>query len=332
MIIKHHSLSDNLQKKIYPFYIVTGNDHYLLNDAATIIKQAIRKQYECDEQIISLEAIADWEQLQHIAMSFNLFSDYMLLDARLDKKTIETSAKKIVLDYLANINSRSFIILRAPNLTNKQLQFIASNEQIMVVQAYPLSLIALQRWVETQLKANHRPYESHIPALICQSTQGNMLACAQVIEKLMLVSEHNQLLTTNVVAEQLSDQCHYQLYELAQACLNAQKDQAIHLLRQARDNKTEPTLLLWLISQEIRLLIQLSFLRNQAISLTTACHQLKIWPQRAQLYETALKRLTITQLYSLLTLAQQLDERIKTSQTISIWHGLEQLAMGFATA
>lgn len=330
MIIKHHDLAAHLRKNIASLYILTGQDHYLLNDAAMMVKQAVRKQYECDEHIISLEINADWEQLQQIAMSFSLFSDYTLLDARFDKKSFEASAKKMLQAYLEKNNSRSLIILRSPNLTNKQLQFIANHEHVIIVQAYPLSQVALQRWVASQLHANHLRYETKIPSLICQSTQGNMLACAQVIEKLVLVSEKNQLLTTDIVSEQLSDQCNYQLYELAEACLNAQANKAIHLLRQAHSNKTEPTLLLWLLCQEIRLLIQLSLLRKQSIPLSNACNQLKIWPQKAKAYEMALNRLTIDQLYQLLKTAQQLDEQIKTNQSIAIWHGLELLAMQLA--
>jgi DNA polymerase-3 subunit delta len=328
MIIKHQDLLFSLRKKLYALYILTGQDPYLLNEAALLIKKAWRQQGESDEQIIQLEQPADWNTLQEEANSYCLFSQFLLLDARFDKKSIDASAKKILQDYLLDTNPRSLILLRAPNVPSKQLQFIANNEHTILVQAYPLSNLALQRWVATQLTSKNFRYEPSIPALICQYTQGNMLACAQMIEKLALIHAENDILTTSMVTEQLSDQCNYQLYELAEACLNAKSDKAIHLLRQAHDNKTEPSLILWLLSQEIRLLIQLSHLRQQSIPFLTACNQLKIWPQRAKTYEMALARLPITQLYQLLSTGQQLDEQIKTNQTIAIWYGLEQLAMG----
>ena len=332
MIIKHQDLPFSLRKKLYALYILTGQDPYLLNDAALLIKKAWRQQGESDEQIIQLEQPADWNTLQEEANSYCLFSQFLLLDARFDKKSIDVSSKKVLQDYLLNINPRTLILLRAPNVPSKQLQFIANNEHTVLVQAYALSHVALQRWVATQLTGKQFRYDSSIPALICQYTQGNMLACAQLIEKLTLIHAENENLTTAMVTEQLSDQCHYQLYELADACLNAQTDKAIHLLRQAHDNKTEASLILWLLSQEIRLLIQLSHLRQQSIPFLTACNQLKIWPQRAKAYELALNRLPITQLYQLLSTGQQLDEQIKSNQTVSIWHGLERLAMGLGEA
>ncbi len=48
-----------------------------------------------------------------------------------------------------------------------------------------------------------------------------MLACAQAIEKLALVCEEDIQLSIEDVKAQLIDQCEFQLYELADACLSA---------------------------------------------------------------------------------------------------------------
>ena len=327
MNIKYQAIALHLRQKTYPLYILTGQDHYLLNDAALLIKKSWRQRGECDERTVQLNGPSDWELLREEANSYSLFSEFVLLDARCDKKTIEAAGKKIIQHYLQNINSRCLIILRAPHVPSKQLQLLANNEHTVLVQAYPLAPAELQRWITTQLSSHAIRHEQGVPALIHQYTQGNMLACAQVIDKLVLIANEGELLTANMVLEQLSDQCDYQLYELADACLNGRADKAIHLLRQACDNKTEPTLILWLLSQEIRQLIQLNHLLQQSMPLSTACSQLKIWPQRAKAYETTLQRLPLTQLQHLLQNCQQLDEQIKSVQSVTIWHGLERVAL-----
>lgn len=327
MNIKYQALTQNLRQKLYSLYILTGSDHYLLNDAAITIKKAWRQCGECDENTVQLNAPADWEQLREEANSYSLFSELVLLDARCDKKSIDAAGKKMLQHYIQNINSKCLIILRAPNVPSKSLQLLANNEHTVLVQIYPFSPSELQRWITTQLQHHAIRHEAQVPTLIHHYTQGNMLACAQVIEKLVLITNKNELLTKSMVLEQLSDQCDYQLYELAEACLSAHTEKAIHLLRQACQNKTEPTLILWLLSQEIRQLIQLDHLRKQAISLTTACTQLKIWPQRARSYETTLARVPLIKLQQLLHTCQQLDEQIKSNQSVAIWHGLENVAL-----
>lgn len=327
MNIKSQAIAQNLRQKVHPLYILTGQDHYLLNDSALTIKKAWRARGECDEKTLHLNGPSDWELLREEANSYSLFTEFVLIDARCDKKSIEAAGKKILQKYLENLNPRCLIILRAPNVPSKQLQLLSNNEHTVLVQAYPLSPPELQRWITAQFIHHAIRHETEVPGLIHQYTQGNMLACAQVIEKLVLISNEGERLTTNMVLEQLSDQCDYQLYELADACLSARAEKAIHLLRQACQNKTEPTIILWLLSQEIRLLIQLDHLRKQSVSLTSACSQLKIWPQRAQSYEKTLARLSLTKLQQLLHTCQQLDEQIKSNQSVTIWHGLENVAL-----
>ncbi len=326
MNIKSQAITQTLRSKLHALYILTGQDHYLLNDTAITIKKKWRHRGECDEKTIHLNGPSDWELLLDEANSYSLFTEFVLIDARCDKKSIEAAGKKILQSYMQKINSRCLIILRAPNIPVKQLQPLANNEHTLLVQAYPLSANELQRWITARLQAHDFRHEAQVPALIHRYTQGNMLACAQVIEKLQLTNNKDALLTADMVMEHLSDQCDYQLYELADACLAGRSEKAVHLLRLACQNKTEPTLILWLLSQEVRLLVQLDQL-CKSMPLATACSQLKIWPQSARSYETTLARLPLEKLQALLNACQQLDEQIKSSQSVAIWHGLEKVAL-----
>ena len=74
--------------------------------------------------------------------------------------------------------------------------------------------------------------------LIYQYTQGNMLACAQVIDKIALSHPPNSQINIEQVQEQLSNQCEHSPFELIDACLLGQADKSIQILRQAANNKT----------------------------------------------------------------------------------------------
>jgi len=327
MLIKAPSLGAHLQKNMQPMYVLLGQDHYLLNDAALTIKSAWRQRGESDEKTIHINSTADWAKLIEEANSYSLFTEYVLLDVRFDKKTIDALGKETLSQYLLKINSRTLIILRAANMSAKQLPWLTSHNLVLALQVFPLSAQALQQWILAQLQSKAIRHDPQIPTLIHQYTQGNMLACAQVIERLALTCTVDEVLTAKDVVAQLVDQCDYQLYELADACLTANTEKAIHHLRQANNHHTEPTLILWLLAQEIRLLIQLAHLQQQAIPFNTACSQLKIWPQRSKSYQMTLSRLSQPRLYQLLQTSQQLDERIKSGHNQQIWQLFEQIAL-----
>lgn len=327
MQIKYSSLSESLQKKIYPLYLLTGQDHFLLNEAAFQIKKAWQHEGETDHQIIHLQTPSDWAVLIEEANSYSLFHDRTLIDARYDKKTLDQVGKQALKQYLQRVNERCLMILRAPNLSAKPLQSLTNEQQMAFIPIYSLNPAALKHWITAQLKHHHLQCEPRVPALIQAFNEGNMLACAQVIEQLALAYSSDEILTEALVKEHLIEQCDYQLYELSDACLSADLNKAIRLLRQACNNRTEATLVLWVMTQDIRQLIELNHLRTQSLTPTNACRQLKIWPQRIPLYQSALNRLSLSQLYPLLTICVRLDNQIKTTQGKQVWQGFEQLAL-----
>lgn len=329
MLIKQQALIAALDRKLAEIYILFGPDHFLLSEAAESIKMAWRKKCEGEgeESIITVASIDDWRLLRDEANSYSLFSNNRLINVRYDKKTLDAPAKEFFSHYLNAINSQCLILIQAPNLTLKALQGLVSHDSLQIIQALPLTGSAVQQWIASELQKNDLLFEQQVPALIQQYTQGNMLACSQVIEKLTLVSDKGELLTAEIVKEQLVDQCDYQLFELTDACLNSNSDQAILLLRHARHSKVEPTLVLWILTQETRLLIQLLELMKQNQNINNAGNQLKIWSNRIKLYQTALKHQSLEELFNILRFCKTIDERIKSNQAPQVWHALEQLAL-----
>ncbi|WP_133135004.1 DNA polymerase III subunit delta [Legionella rowbothamii] len=327
MQIKQQMLAQQLQKKIAPFYMLIGQDTYLLDDSLSTIKTAIKKDYECDEKLISIQSADDWNNVLEEANSYSLFSDAILLNIYFDKKSLDATGKKIITSYLNSVNTRCFIIIRAPNIPAKQLQWLASHEQVVLSVAYPLNPANMKSWIATQLRANAFSFDPLVPEVIHHYTQGNMLACAQVIEKLILTYAPNDKISVQQAQEQLSDQCDHNLFELTEACLLGNAAQAIPILRHAANNKTEATLILWMLAQEVRLMLQLTHLLQQQVDIKSACSQLKIWPQRFSHYQAAGKRLNRAELQRLHQYCYLIDERIKSSFSSQIWNALENLAL-----
>lgn len=327
MLIKYQALAGLLQNKTHAIYVLLGNDPYLLNDAAVQIKQSFLKRPDVSQAIMDIQSPADWSLLVAEANSYSLFSEYVFLDARFDKKTIDTTGKALLTEYLAAINERCLILLRAPLLSAKALQWLIDSPNAAVVQIYSFAAPALKQWIDIQLQAKNLRTEAGVPDLIHQFTQGNMLATAQLIEKLSLSSKPGEIISIAMIREQLSDQSHFEVYALAEACLNANAIQCIRLLQQFRAERIEPTLILWILTQEIRLLIQLHYLLKQRTSIDAACNQLKIWSSRVHFYTKAITRLSLQPLLTLLSECRQLDEMIKTTQNMQIWDRFELIAL-----
>jgi DNA polymerase-3 subunit delta len=327
MLIKQAALAAHLQKALSPIYILIGSDHYLLNTAADSIKTSWQTRQESEKKFITLNQASDWTELLEEAYAYSLFSHAQIIDATYDKKTLDAAGKHTLKTYAQNINSQCLLIIRAPELFAKQLQPLSSHPSITIVQIISLNPESMHLWIGNALQQAQFKYSPEIPILIQQHTAGNHLASAQVIEKLKLMHQPGHIITQEDVIVHLSDQCDYQLYELTDACLNGNINQAIHIVRNLSENRTEITLVLWLLTQEIRLLIQLKTQLTQGIPITSATNSLKIWPNKLKLYQASLQRLTETILFKLLRMSQQLDEAIKTSVHQRHWLELERIIL-----
>lgn len=328
MQIKHQGLAQLLQKKIAPLYVLVGQDAYMLEESLRAIKSVVKTNADCDEELFNVQTADDWNQAIAAANSYSLFADSVLVNVCYDKKSIDLAGKKIIAAYLDSVNTRCCMIIRAPNVPAKQISWLTAHEQAVVIIAYPLNAEAMKSWIAAKLKSYSFTFAPQIPDLIHHYTQGNMLACAQAIEKMSLSNSLNSTLTAEQAMEHLSDQCENSLYELTDACLLGQADKAIQILRQASSNKSEATLVLWMLTQEVRVLLQLLHLtKKQGLDIRTASTQLKIWPQRLNLYQVSLRKANGEVLNQLLRYCQALDEQIKSSMNAYVWNSFENLAM-----
>ncbi|MGC1182264.1 DNA polymerase III subunit delta [Legionella sp.] len=327
MQIKQQAVAQHVQRTIAPLYLLIGQDNYLLDESLITIKSAIKKAHDCDERIIAIQTTEDWNNVRDEANSYSLFSDIVLLTIFFEKKSIDVAGKKILTEYLNSINSRCFIVIRAPNVPIKQVQWLTLHEQAVVLVAFPLNQASMKNWITTELSKQAIGYDPQVPDIIYHYTQGNMLACAQVIEKIALSTPSKSKINVQQAQEHLSNQCDHNLFELVEACLKGQSDKVIQILRHAASTKIETTLILWMLTQEIRTILQFTNLLQQKIDIKKASAQLKIWPQRISLYQESANRLSTQVLKQLHQYCYSIDERIKSSLSTQIWSSLENLAL-----
>lgn len=326
MLIKYPALAPTLKNKNFPIFIAVGSEPYLINDSAFQIKSKFLTLGDVDCKTISVESPADWSLVQEEANSYSLFAENVFITVYWNKKSLDKAAKSNISAYLSSTNPRCQILIIAPNIASKETKWLSNQKDILVVQAYPFSSSAMQSWVAHQLNARRFHFEPDVPHLIYQYTQGNMLACSQFIERLYLVFSPEEKLTTKNVEEHLFEQCEYQLFELSTACLTGNTKTVHQLLNHAQFTQQEPTLILWILTQEIRQLIRITNLTKKGISFANACQQLKIWSSKIRIYQQAHTRQSLTVLYQALQFSYRLDEQIKSNKIALVWQGLEKLA------
>ena len=328
MQIAFQALSAQLKKQLSPLYILVGQDQYLANEALSQIKQAWQVGNDCDEQSITILRNEDWQEFKQSYQHYNLFSNKQFISLRYDKKSLDNTAKQAIEQYIKNPLEHCITVLCLNQIAPKQIATLSQHAHVVVIQVAPFNATQVLQWIKSKLDQLNFKYNSEVPALIQRQTQGNMLACAQAIEKIALSYENKEILTTEKVSSQLIDQAEFQLYEWIDHCLNGNLEQALYLLDRLLYHRADPILMLWLIGQEIRQLIQLHHLLNQPMPFNQACIKQGIWSTKIPLYRLAVQRLPLNDLYRLLQQARQIDEWLKSGHN-SIEREIKQLTYFF---
>lgn len=332
MLIKYQALSAHLKNTSKKFYLLSGNDPFLLNSAADMIRRSWMQQEDSERKVLDINSASDWSSAIQEANSYSLFSNKMLLDIRFDKKTIDKSGKQILSEYLSDINHDCLILIRAPQLTVSSLQWLISSSQVTVIQVVPFNSVEFINWILSLCHEKQLKIDLQVPSLIYQYTQGNMLAAYQVIEKLSLISEDEHVFSTDEVQNHLSFQSEFQLFHLAEELLQGDLSKSLQILEKHRQQRTEATFVLWIIASEIRQCIQLHVAINQGTSFNSACQSLKIWSSRTQAYKVALQRLQLPILYKILGSCHKIDMQIRSVDSAQVWLGFEQLIISFCNS
>ena len=353
MMIASNKLSTRLRSPMSAIYLLTGNEPYLFNETVQLIKDAWKNNnftltsdiahknehqtkidddiYTIDTKIIDINVPNDWDLLLQIANNYSLFSACTLIDVRFSKKTLDTKGIQTLLTYLSNSNPQCLIICKAPLLPNKSIAKLTNHPQLTHVTVYALSYKEQKAWVIQQLRQRNCNFAKDVPELIINCTQNNLLAAVQLIEQITLSIDTEVMLTADLITPYLTEYSIFSLYAFVDACLNATANNIITIIRQLQYNQTDPSLLLWHITDTLRTIIAIKYsTEHQHIPIQQACQEKKIWPQRIPYYINAMQRLSFMQLYAMIKDAQTLDVCIKSNLShILIWNMLEQISLKF---
>lgn len=130
------------------------------------------------------------------------------------------------------------------------------------------------------------------------------------------------------MAEAASECAQFNVFELSQYILQSDCRSVLRVLHHLKNSDVEPTLVLWLLARECRELLNMLEQLEQGKPLAAVLAAQ--WSNLKTLYQTALKRVTLTQLKQLLLDCQAADQIIKGVSSGCIWDTLTQISLALA--
>jgi DNA polymerase-3 subunit delta len=166
--------------------------------------------------------------------------------------------------------------------------------------------------------------------MLSQRIEGNLLAASQEIEKLLLLHGPG-IITVEQLEEAVSDSARYDVFNLVDSALQGKAAYCSRILKGLKGEGTPAPVVLWALTREIRMLVELAYVISKGSSPQQAiASRREIWDKRKQLVGSGLQRLHIKTLRGLLVLCGRADRAIKGREKSDPWQLMQEITSRLA--
>ena len=332
MSITCEDLPRHLTSGLKPLYVVYGDALLLAIEAADSIRAAARAAGYTERETFIAEQYFKWGELRNSAQSLSLFASRKVVDLRIPSGKPGVEGGQALQDYCTNLSPDVLTLISLPKLdwTTQKSQWFATLERHgVMVTADDIPRSALPRWIAGRLKQQEQTAESTTLEFLADRCEGNLLAAFQEIQKLALLFPAGQL-SFEQVKDAVMDVARYDIFKLSEAMLSGNATRFAHILDGLRAEGTATVLVLWAMSEDIRMLGKVLQAVQRGGNLGNALRDMRIRKDKQGLIEHAARRLKFPFIERAIQQAARLDKTIKGLRQGDVWDELLQLGLRFA--
>ncbi|MGD8175575.1 DNA polymerase III subunit delta [Marinimicrobium sp. ARAG 43.8] len=331
--LRPEQLAESLGKGLVPLYLVSGEEPLLVQEACDQIRATARQQGFTERELFHTDTAGfDWSQLLSATNSLSLFAERKILEVRIPNAKPGDKGGKALQEVAQAPAEDNLLLVVTGKLDRNALKakwLKALEKAGHHIQVWPVSPAQLPRWIAQRMKSAGLSADSAAIDLLASRVEGNLLAAAQEIEKLKLLSDSPQI-TTELMASVVADSARYDVFGLVDRALHGDARAAARSLHGLREEGSEPLALLWALARDIRALVQITQAQSQGQDFSRAAQAAGIWPKRQPLIQGALRRLKPAQLQQLLRKANGIDRATKGMRAADPWDELLDLTLNLA--
>lgn len=329
MLVKPERLASVLARPAPPaFFLVWGEEPLQRMESVDAIRAAVRAA-GVDERLVFDAAVGlDWAAIEAEAGSLSLFASKRLIEIHLGAKKPDKQGVATLKKLTALAGEDAWLVTADALGREEQASdwYRAIDGRGAVVACRLLEGQAFRDWLAARAQARGRRLAPEAVEVLALRAEGNLLAAAQEVDKLVLLVD-----TPTVEAEQVlaavADSTRYDQFKLVDAALAGEAPRTIRMIRGLRAEGVEPVLLSWLVNRELRLLSKLA---EAGRSLDAQFAAERVWQSRQPLLRRALQRLPADAIVRLLRDSLRVDRLVKGAAPGDPWDELESLYVALA--
>ena len=323
MKIATRQLAQHLKKGLAPLYAVHGAETLLALEAGDAIRAAARQSGCTEREVFSAEPGADWGKLGASAANLSLFATRRLLEIRIPSGKPGAEGGKALEALCARLPEDTVVLVMLPELEWQGLKtawFAALEDAGTVVEAKAISREELPQWLAERLAAQQQRASIETLEWMADRVEGNLLAARQEVEKLALPLPAGEI-TLDSNREAVTDVSRFERDALLEAIHEAEPGRIARAVDSLEAEGEPLPLLLWALTEELRLMMQLTAGERPRRFLD---------PDRTQRIQRTARKHDAASFDRQLLRAHRIDRMIKGVETGDAWEEILEMSLALA--
>jgi DNA polymerase III subunit delta len=248
-----------LKRGMAPVYLLSGDEPLTQGEAGDAIRVAARAAGFTEREVFFIERAngGPWDDIFAAFQAMSLFASRKVVEVRIPGGKPGTEGSKALVE-LARLAGPDLILMVTTSgldwTTQKAAWVQALDAAGVWVDAQPVDIAQFPGWLRTRAAAEGVQLDDEAVAMLAQQTEGNLLAALQELQKLSL-SGIKQAGAAEVLASS-TQSSRFDVTQLGEAVLRGDAARALRVLAGLKAEGVEPTLVLWSLWQELRVLWQ----------------------------------------------------------------------------
>ncbi len=332
MKIQANQLSSHLMKSLAPCYLVTGDEHLLVDESLDLIRKKARERGFTSRELHVATTGFDWQSLTASTRNLPLFAEQRIIELRLPTGKPGKPGSQAIIDLVEQAGPELLFIVTGPKLdrSGSASKWAKTIDQKGVsLPLWPIGVRELPGWIANRMRVAGLQPDRDAVSLIADRVEGNLLAAQQEIEKLRLILGAGKV-TAEAVNDAVANSSRYDVYKLADAALAGDANRSVKILGGLRAEGVEPVIVMWALTRELRTLATLDDVIRQGGDLGGAMQKSGVWRNRQGLVRSCIGRHQHGDFHRMLKATGRADAAAKGQRAGNPWQMATDVVVSLA--
>lgn len=327
MKLTYFQFDTHIAKSLSSIYIISGDEVILKQDVIQQIRKKAKSQGFDERVRLTAEAGYDWGQLHLQLNSPSLLAEKRLIELDCRESTPPKIASQILQEYAERPSSDNILLIDISKIDDKIAKsawYKALEKAGIVVTIWPMTHEQFPEWILKRAQKYKLRISPAAAKLLADYVEGNLVAAAQAVEKIYLLKA-NEDITPELIHTIFIDESHYTVFDLVEQFIAGDNERCLHILEVLKEEGTEPTLIIWAISRELRMLIEMGQQLADGSRYDDLWQKHRIFSRRQPILKRFLANTPPSTSLTLLAATGNIDQMVKGALPGNPWHALQLL-------